>query len=105
MTSALTLRARARTFLLGVFTGVSVLETGLVTMQARRGVPSHLNFGAAFDTTVSMTLAASGAVIIGTVLAFAAGAVGGARGLPPGMQLAVRSGFALLVSGSRSGPS
>ena len=78
---------------------MSVLETALVTMQAWRGVPSHLNFATGFDTAVSMTLAAGGGLIIVTVLEFAAGAVGGTRGLPPSMRPAVRSGFALLIVG------
>ncbi|GAA1209455.1 hypothetical protein [Pseudonocardia alaniniphila] len=99
VTSPLALRPALRTVLLGTFTAVSVLETALVTMQAWRGVPSHLNFATGFDTAVSMTLAAGGGLIIVTVLGFAAGAVGGARGLPPSMRLAVRSGFTLLVVG------
>jgi hypothetical protein len=99
VTSSLVLRPATRTVLLATFTAVSVLETALVTMQAWRGVPSHLNFATGFDTAVSMTLAAGGGLIIVTVLGFAAGAVGGARDLPPSMRLAVRSGFALLVVG------
>jgi hypothetical protein len=99
VTSSLALRSGTRTVLLGSFAAVSVLETALITMQAWRGVPSHLNFGTGFDTAVSMTLAAGGGLIIVIVLGFAAGAVGGARGLPPSMRLAVRSGFALLVVG------
>jgi hypothetical protein len=42
VTSSLALRPAARTVVLGTFTAVSVLETALVTMQAWRGVPSHL---------------------------------------------------------------
>ncbi|WP_433298759.1 hypothetical protein ACQPZQ_21875 [Pseudonocardia sp. CA-142604] len=99
VTSSLALRPALRTVLLGTFTAVSVLETALVTMQAWRGVPSHLNFATGFDTAVSMTLAAGGGLIIVTVLGFAAGAVVGARGLGRSMRLAVRSGFALLVVG------
>ncbi|GAA3080579.1 hypothetical protein GCM10010464_50840 [Pseudonocardia yunnanensis] len=100
VTSSLALRPATRTVLLATFTAVSVLETALVTMQAWRGVPSHLNFATGFDTAVSMTLAGGGGLIIVTVLGFAAGAVGGAaRRLSPSMRLAVHSGFALLVVG------
>jgi hypothetical protein len=99
VTSLLTMGKRTRTVLLGLFTAVSVLETALVTMQAWRGVPSHVNFETPFDTSVSMALAGGGGVIIVTVLAFAAAAVRGAGGLAPAMRLAVRSGFALLIVG------
>lgn len=99
VTSVLTMGRRTRAVLLGVFAAVSVVETGLVTMQAWRGVPSHVNFATPFDTAVSMALAGGGGVIIVTVLAFAASAVRGAGGLPSSMRLAVRSGFALFVAG------
>jgi hypothetical protein len=49
VTSSMALRPATRTVLLGTFTAVSVLETALVTMQAWRGVPSHLNFATGFD--------------------------------------------------------
>ena len=99
VTSPLTMGPRTRTVLLGVFSAVSVGETALITMQAWRGVPSHVNFGTPFDTAVSTALAAGGGVIIVTVLAFAAAALRGAGGLAPSMRLAVRSGFALMVVG------
>ncbi|MFD1530241.1 hypothetical protein [Pseudonocardia aurantiaca] len=99
VTSLLTMGLRTRTVLLGVFSAVSVVETALVTMQAWRGVPSHVNFETPFDTGVSMALAGGGGVIIVTVLAFATAALRGAGGLAPSMRLAVRSGFALLVVG------
>jgi hypothetical protein len=99
VTSLLTMSARTRTVLLGVFSAVSVLETALITMQAWRGVPSHVNFETPFDTAVSMTLAGGGGVIIVSVLAFGTAALRGAGGLAPSMRLAVRSGFALLVVG------
>jgi hypothetical protein len=99
VTSMLTMGRRTRSVLLGVFTAVSVVETALITMQAWRGVPSHVNFETPFDAAVSTVLAAGGGVIIVTVLAFAAAAVRGAGGLAPSMRLAVRSGFALLVVG------
>jgi hypothetical protein len=99
VTSLLAIGPRTRTVLLGVFGAVSALETALITMQAWRGVPSHVNFETPFDTGVSTALAAGGGVIIVTVLAFAAAALRGAGGLAPSMRLAVRAGFALLVVG------
>src|ERR1041384_3918735 len=55
VTHLIPLTGRSRTVLLGAFTGVSVVETILVSMQAWRGVPSHFNFETGFDTGVSMT--------------------------------------------------
>ncbi|OXM44067.1 hypothetical protein CFP71_40965, partial [Amycolatopsis thailandensis] len=48
-TSYVAVRPRVRNVLLGVFTGASVVETVLVSMQAWRGVPSHFNFETGFD--------------------------------------------------------
>ncbi len=97
VTSLLAMPARARTILLGAFTAASVLEVFLVSMQAWRGVPSHFNFETAFDSAISMTLAAGGGVIILTALGFAAAALSYADGMPPTMRLAVRFGFLTLL--------
>lgn len=97
-TSFLRMNERTRAALLGAFTAVSVVEVALVTMQVWRGVPSHFNFETGFDTVVSMTLAAGGAVIIVTVVGFTLAALRSASGLSPSMLLALRSGLVVLIA-------
>ncbi|GAA4664804.1 MULTISPECIES: hypothetical protein [Amycolatopsis] len=97
-TSFLRLPDRTRTFLLGAFTAVSVVEVALVTLQVWRGVPSHFNFETGFDTVVSMTLALGGAVIILTVGGFTVAALRTTSGLAPSMLLALRFGLVVLVA-------
>ncbi len=98
-TSYVAVRPRVRNVLLGVFTGASVVETALVSMQAWRGVPSHFNFETGFDNAVSTTLAAGGGVIILTAVSFTAAALRGEGETTASMRLAVRFGLvALLVA-------
>ncbi|MGY6658857.1 hypothetical protein ACXIZN_42525 [Amycolatopsis sp. TRM77291] len=98
-TSYVAVRPRVRNVLLGVFTGASVVETVLVSMQAWRGVPSHFNFETGFDNAVSTTLAAGGGVIILTAVSFTAAALRGDGEASASMRLAVRFGLvALLVA-------
>ncbi|MGZ4728626.1 MAG: hypothetical protein ACXWB2_12965 [Acidimicrobiales bacterium] len=94
-TAHVDLRARTRDGLLGTFTAACVVETALVTMQVWRGVPSHFDFETSFDSTVSMTLAIGGGVIIVCALGFTA-AAWRSVGSPP-MQLALRYGFVVLL--------
>jgi hypothetical protein len=89
---------RSRTVLLGVFTATCVVETGLVSMQAWRGVPSHFNFETGFDTAVSMTLAAGGFAIIATVIGMTLAAFRAARRQTAAMRLALRFGFVTLLA-------
>ncbi|WP_245616866.1 hypothetical protein [Amycolatopsis taiwanensis] len=96
-TSFLRLRPRTRNVLLGAFTAVSVVEVALITMQVWRGVPSHFNFETGFDSTVSMMLAAGGAVIIATVLGFTVAAMRATSGLAPSLLLALRFGLVVLM--------
>src|SRR3981081_2913900 len=96
-TSFLRMRPTIRAILLGAYSIASVVETGLVSMQAWRGVPSHFNFETRFDTAVSMTLAAGGGVIILVVLGFTAAALFSAGALSPSMRLAVRFGLLVLL--------
>lgn len=96
-TSFLTMRSRTRTLLLGAFTGVSVVEVALITMQVWRGVPSHFNFESGFDSLVSMGLALGGAVIIATVLGFTVTAWRATTGGSPSMLLALRFGLIVLM--------
>jgi hypothetical protein len=88
-----------RPLLLGLFTAASVMETVLVSLQAWRGVPSHFNFETGFDSAVSMTLAAGGAILIATAIGFTAGVLRGAVSVAPSLRLALRYGmFSLLVA-------
>jgi hypothetical protein len=96
-TSFLAMSSRVRGLLLGAFTVVCVVEPALVTMQAWRGVPSHFNFETGFDTAVSMSLAAGGALIILTAVGFTAAAVLGGATMAPSMRVAVRFGFVILL--------
>src|SRR4051794_26346394 len=91
------LRLRARRLVLGAFLVACVVETALVTLQAWRGGPSPFDFAAPFDTAVSMTLAAGGAVIVVVGLVCAAAAFLGASALAPSMALAVRAGLVVLL--------
>ena len=91
------LRLPARALVLGAFLVACVVETALVTLQAWRGVPSHFDFATPFDTAVSMTLAAGGAVIVAVGLVCTAAAFVGAGGLAPSMVLAVRAGLVVLL--------
>lgn len=91
------LTGRSRTVLLGAFTVTCVVETALVSMQAWRGVPSHFNFETGFDTTVSMTLAAGGFVIIATAIGMTLAAFRAASRQTAAMRLAVRFGFVTLL--------
>lgn len=89
----------ARAVVLSAFAVVCVIETTLITLQARRGVPSHFNVETPFDTAVSMTLAAGGLVIIVVGLILAGAALRQTAELAPELRLALRFGFgALLVA-------
>lgn len=96
-------RPRVRALILGVFAAACVVETTLVTMQAWRGVPSHFNFATPFDTTVAMTLAGGGAVIVVTMLAFTVHALRPGGIASPSMRLAVRYGFGSLLAALATG--
>lgn len=96
-TSFLRMRSRIRAVLLGAFTAVSVVEVALITMQVWRGVPSHFNFETGFDSTISMMLAAGGAVIIVTVSGFTVAALRTGSGAPPSLLLALRFGLLVLM--------
>jgi hypothetical protein len=89
------LRTRFRGFLLGVFYVASVVEVGLITMQAWRGRPSHFNFETGLDSAISMTLAGGGLVIILVTLGFTVAAFRTVQ--TRSMQLALRFGFVALM--------
>ena len=103
VTSYLRVGTRTRAVLLGVFAADCVVEVGGITLQAWRGVPSHLDMETPFDTAVSMTLAAGGGVLVLLLTVFAVASLRHRPSGPAGMDLAVRSGFAMLLVGLASG--
>lgn len=103
VTSYLDVGARPRTVLLAVFAADCVVEVGGITVQAWRHVPSHLDMESGFDTAVSMTLAAGGAVLVAVLSAFAVASFRHRPTGPAGMPLALRSGFAILLVALLSG--
>ncbi|MEU1619927.1 hypothetical protein ABZ479_21825 [Streptomyces sp. NPDC005722] len=103
VTSYLDVGARLRALLLTVFAADCVVEVAGITLQAWRHVPSHLDMETGFDTAVSMTLAAGGAVLVAVLSVFAAASFRRRPGGPTGMPLALRAGFAILLVGLLSG--
>ncbi|WP_329623576.1 hypothetical protein OG357_26795 [Streptomyces sp. NBC_01255] len=117
----LPLAARTRTLLLGAFTGASLLETGLITLQAWRGVPSHFNTETTFDTVVTRALAAGGVTLVAVVVALTVAAlratptaartrtaaptptVAPTPTLAPSMRLALRAGLVALTGSMAAG--
>ncbi|MEU3664049.1 hypothetical protein AB0E77_30550 [Streptomyces sp. NPDC032940] len=103
ITSYLRLRPGRRSLLLAVFAADCVLEVAGITLQAWRGVPSHLDMETPFDTAVSMSLAVGGGVLVVLLTVFALVSFRHRPTGPAGMPLAVRSGFAVLLVGLASG--
>lgn len=101
--SYLRLTERSRTVLLGVFAADCVLEVTGITLQAWRGVPSHLNTETAFDTVVAFGLALGGAVLVVVLGTLAVVALRGRVDGAPSMRLALRAGFGLLATGLLAG--
>lgn len=101
--SYLRLGERARVWLLGVLAADCVLEVAGITVQAWRGVPSHLNTETPVDTAVATSLAFGGAVLVLVLGSLAVTALRGRIDAEPSMRLALIGGFALLVVGLISG--
>ena len=101
--SVIALRDRTRALLIGLFTAACVLETFLVSMQARRGVPSHFNTETPFDAAVAGTLAAGGAALVAVIVALTVAAFHSRTPLAPGLRLAVRAGLLALVGAQLTG--
>ncbi|MGA5197686.1 hypothetical protein [Streptomyces exfoliatus] len=99
----LPLAARTRALLLGAFTTASLLETGLITLQAWRGVPSHFNTETTFDTFVTRALAAGGVTLIAVVVALTAAALRPRPTVAPSMRLALRAGLLALTGSMAAG--
>jgi hypothetical protein len=103
VTSYLRLADRTRTLLLWIFAADCVVEVAGITLQAWRGVPSHLNRSTPANTAVAVTLAIGGAVLIVVLGGFALTAARGRIDAAPSMRLAVRAGFLLLLAGLFAG--
>ncbi|MFG3254711.1 hypothetical protein [Streptomyces sp. NPDC048172] len=103
VTAYVRMGTRVRAALLGLFAADCVLEVGGITLQAWRGVPSHLNMETGFDSAVSMTLAVGGGLLVVLLTAFAVLSFLREPYGPAGMPLAVRAGFAILLVALVSG--
>ncbi|MDQ0583866.1 hypothetical protein [Streptomyces rishiriensis] len=103
VTSYVRVGPRLRGALLGVFAADCVVEVAGITLQAWRGVPSHLDMETPFDTAVSMTLAVGGGILVMLLAGFAVASFRHRPAGPAGMALAVRSGFAILLVALASG--
>ncbi|CAM5265620.1 hypothetical protein [Streptomyces narbonensis] len=99
----LALPARTRALLLSAFTAASLLETGLITLQAWRGVPSHFNTETPFDTFVTRALAAGGVTLIAVVVALTVAALRPQPTVAPSMRLALRAGLVALTGSMAAG--
>ncbi|MFI1394061.1 hypothetical protein [Streptomyces sp. NPDC020681] len=97
VTSYLRIGDRARTALLGLFAADCVLEVAGITVQAWRGVPSHFNRETPFDSTVATALAVGGVLLVVILTTFAVASFRHRPDGGPGMALALRTGFAMLL--------
>ncbi|MBC6448905.1 hypothetical protein GPZ80_17180 [Actinokineospora sp. HBU206404] len=88
---------RTRSVTLWLFTVASVVEVGLISLQAWRGVPSHFNSETGFGRVIATSLAVGGGLILVSVLTITAAALRADSVTRPDMRLAVRAGLLLLV--------
>jgi hypothetical protein len=103
VTTYLRLAPKRRAWLLGGLAVISVVEVSGITVQAWRGVPSHLNTSTPVNAAIAYTLAAGGAGLVLVLGTLALVALRGHIVGPTDVVLAVRVGFALLVVGLLSG--
>jgi hypothetical protein len=89
------LQTRMRGLLLVVLYAAGIVEVALITVQAWRGRPSHFNFETSLDSSISMTLAGGGLVLILVTVGFTIAAFRTVQ--TRSMQLALRFGFAALL--------
>jgi hypothetical protein len=99
----LELKQRMRTVLLVIFTAACALETGLVSLQAWRGVPSHFNIETTFDAMVARALAAGGFVLVVVILVLTLAAFRANRSLPTSLRVAIRASFVALLAAQVTG--
>jgi hypothetical protein len=101
--SFLRLGSLFRTVLLSVFAVACVAETGMITVQAWRHVPSHFNMETPLNTVISMSLAVGGGVLILVLVTLTVRAFGANPGVPKSTRLALRAGFGTLLVALASG--
>lgn len=101
--SYLKLSERTRNLLLGVFAADCFVEVGGISLQAWRGVPSHVNRETPFDSMVSTVLAVGGGVLVVVLGVLAVTAFRRNPTITADMRLALRAGFATLMIGLASG--
>ncbi len=94
---------RRRSRLLVTLAVISVVEVAGITIQAWRGVPSHLNTSTTANAAIAFTLAAGGAGLVLVLGTLAVTALRGRVEGPPDVVLAIRVGFALLLVALLSG--
>ena len=99
----LAMSRRRRAVLLRIFAADSVVEVAGITLQAWRGVPSHLNTSTPSDAAVATVLAAGGAVLVIVLGTFAACALTRPVRAARDRALAIRAGWLFLVAGLLSG--
>jgi hypothetical protein len=94
--SFLPLGGRSRVFLLNAFTAACIVETGLVSLQAWRGVPSHFNMETTVDAVVARTLAVGGFALIAIIVALTIAAFRRNPTVPISVRSAIQIGFVVL---------
>jgi hypothetical protein len=94
--SFLPLGGRTRAFLLNAFTAACIVETGLVSLQAWRGVPSHFNVETTVDALVARALAAGGFALVAIVVALTVAAFRRNPTVPASVRIAIQVGFVVL---------
>ena len=91
-------RKRLESVLAGILIGTGLIEVGLITAQAWRGVPSHFNFTTTTDSIIFSAMGASIGVFSLALLALAVWAVV-QRPVERTTRLAVLAGMALVITG------
>jgi len=95
----LRIRRWASWVLFGGFALAAVLEAGLITLQAWRGVPSHFNIGTPFDAAVFSAMGQAVAALALVLAVLAALSFTSAKPGAPALTLGIRAGLVLLVIG------
>jgi hypothetical protein len=94
--SLLPLRGRPRGILLSAFTAACIVETGLVSLQAWRGVPSHFNMQTTADALVARALAAGGFALVAIIVVLTFAAFRKNPAVPVSVRVAIQIGFVML---------
>jgi hypothetical protein len=101
--SFLLLGTRSQVFLLNTFTAASIVETGLVSLQAWRGVPSHFNMETTADALVARALAAGGFALVAIIVVLTVAAFRRNPTVPISVRIAIQVGFVVLCGAMASG--